>query len=506
MVQICYNGTMKNDQNGPNQLFCNNLHTTKSSQYRLRYIIICLCFLYINQVKYFHKRPVFTGIAGKNSFKEFTFMLVVMLFICYPCVILHANSSKTTHIMASTKIHLFDSPSRQLLDGSFPISLRVTHKGQRKYFAVGFTSQRKDWNKTTGRYKNNPQDNAVLEAIELRGRQIINEFKITGEAFTLTKFERRYITEAEQEIAQGHDLISWLAVYESEAADLRKQPIATVRNLLIQFAGKKIPLDSVDKNFLISFEKWLRSTRGNEDTTINTYLAILRGAYNAGIEADPQVIPADLYPFRRKGSNKGYNPGERLDLSTKPRAITRDQMKQIEAADLTNKDQIFARDILIFIYYCRGINFVDIAQLTAANIVDGHLTYLRKKTREKKPTRFTVKLLPPALAILDRYRSDDKYLFPIYDDTTDTDRKKRNRRANIIRRVNASLTEVGIMLGIGKLTTYVGRHTYATVLKKGGVSIDQISENLGHSSAMTTKIYLDRFGDEENDQLHEDIL
>ena len=50
------------------------------------------------------------------------------------------------------------------------------------------------------------------------------------------------------------------------------------------------------------------------------------------------------------------------------------------------------------------------------------------------------------------------------------------------------------------LTTYVARHTYATVLKRSGVNIAIISESLGHSDLATTQIYLDSF---ENSQIDE---
>jgi len=43
------------------------------------------------------------------------------------------------------------------------------------------------------------------------------------------------------------------------------------------------------------------------------------------------------------------------------------------------------------------------------------------------------------------------------------------------------------------LTTYVARHSYATLLKFIGTSIEEISESLGHTNISTTKSYLDSF-------------
>ena len=49
-------------------------------------------------------------------------------------------------------------------------------------------------------------------------------------------------------------------------------------------------------------------------------------------------------------------------------------------------------------------------------------------------------------------------------------------------------------LGIDKkATTYVARHTFSTVLKRSGASIEFIQEALGHTDIKTTESYLDSF-------------
>ena len=47
------------------------------------------------------------------------------------------------------------------------------------------------------------------------------------------------------------------------------------------------------------------------------------------------------------------------------------------------------------------------------------------------------------------------------------------------------------------LTTYVARHSFATILKRSGVDIALISELMGHSDLTTTQIYLDSFDEEQ---------
>jgi integrase/recombinase XerD len=52
-------------------------------------------------------------------------------------------------------------------------------------------------------------------------------------------------------------------------------------------------------------------------------------------------------------------------------------------------------------------------------------------------------------------------------------------------------------LGIEKkITTYVARHTFSTVLKRSGASTEYIQEALGHVDSKTTESYLDSFESE----------
>jgi site-specific recombinase XerD len=43
------------------------------------------------------------------------------------------------------------------------------------------------------------------------------------------------------------------------------------------------------------------------------------------------------------------------------------------------------------------------------------------------------------------------------------------------------------------LTTYVARHSFATILKRSGAPTEFISESLGHKDLRTTENYLDGF-------------
>ena len=72
-----------------------------------------------------------------------------------------------------------------------------------------------------------------------------------------------------------------------------------------------------------------------------------------------------------------------------------------------------ARDMFMFAFYCRGMELVDVVNLTKNNIRDGKLTY----NRRSKGLLKTVTLDHNALAIIEQYKNcSSTYLFPIKED------------------------------------------------------------------------------------------
>ena len=191
----------------------------------------------------------------------------------------------------------------------------------------------------------------------------------------------------------------------------------------------------------------------------------------------------------------------KFDTTTRKRAISKEELKRIIELDLSGQDSTlqFGRDIFVFSYLTGGINFTDIANLKAENIVKGRVEYKRQKTGKF----ISIVLQREAREILDFYASrqlKSDYLFPVLDVKKHvTPSQKQNRIHKVLRQVNESLATIGQLAGIDtRLTTYVARHTFASVLKKSGVNVALISEALGHSDLTTTRIYLDSF---DNTQL-----
>ena len=246
--------------------------------------------------------------------------------------------------------------------------------------------------------------------------------------------------------------------------------------------------------FLRNYESWLRK-QGLAENTIGIRFRTLRAIYNLAIENE--VVKSEFYPF------KNYKVAK-LHAETAKRSLIKEDVERILKYKSSNRYMRFPIDVFAFTYYCGGINFVDIANLTKSNLIESRLVYKRQKTSKL----IKIPLQPQALVIIDRYHTDDSpYLFPILSPLHKTETQKANRIHKVIAKVNARLKCIGKELNLPiPLTTYVARHSQATVMKKAGVSTSVIREIMGHSSEKVTQIYLDSFDNEQIDNAMRNLL
>jgi len=152
------------------------------------------------------------------------------------------------------------------------------------------------------------------------------------------------------------------------------------------------------------------------------------------------------------------------------------------------------------------MEFIDIASLRWSDIQDGRIVYERSKTHKV----FSIKLLAPAIEVLDHYKHfnpNNPYIFPILNSSVTDPEQVRAKAKNALKRVNKNLKVIAKAVEIEKrLTSKIARHTYASVLKTEGVAEMVISENLGLDDIQTTKGYLSSLGHDVHDKADENLL
>lgn len=384
-----------------------------------------------------------------------------------------------------------------LPDGGHPIIFRITENRRVYEVATKESATVALWDKTTQcvyiKHPNNKPINALLNNVKVQVTFYFANLK-DGQSPRVSAIKS--IIEKLTGAIKINPTRKLLEFFDDEIARLKSMDrlgYASVHTMTKSRLSKymneaDMAFEDIDINFIRKFEDWMiRNTIAI--TTRSIDLRTFRTVWRNAIKE--KHCKYTHYPFKDFAFSKYNNP------KTKKRAITQEQFQKIASLELEDDKLVNSRNYFLFSYYCRGLNFADLANLKWTNIIDGNLNYVRAKTKEQ----FDFKLHPEAKRILTFYKemvgnSDDGYIFPILYKRHNSVRSKRDRRQKILKRVNKDLKAISEKAEIQKnLTTYVARHTYATTLKAKGVSIEEIGKTLGHDSTKTTEIYLDEIGD-----------
>lgn len=388
--------------------------------------------------------------------------------------------------------------SKVLANNESPLMLRITKDRKRKYSSIGLSLNPVYWDFE----KNKPRRNCpnqlyierlIADKIEVYRTKMI-ELQAENKEFTATTLHEQMFDRNSKPTVDE--------VFQTQIKNLKQTgrmgyalSHQEVYNSLIKFNKHlNIYFSDIDTIWLKRYETWLREQNFSENT-IGRRFRTLRTVYNIAIEE--KYVKAEHYPF------KSYKVSK-LHQTTAKRAINKADIMRIIEYHSTDFYTQFAVDLFTFSYFTGGINFVDIAYLKSDNIVDGRLIYTRRKTHKL----IKLPLQSKAQEIIKRYQQNGThFLFPILSEFHKSLQQQSNRVHKVISKVNERLKVVGKELGIPiNLTTYVARHSFATVLKREGVSTSIICESLGHSSEKTTQIYLDSFENSQIDEAMRNLL
>lgn len=265
------------------------------------------------------------------------------------------------------------------------------------------------------------------------------------------------------------------AILKSEKRDKTADTYLCAMRVFAKFVDKTmnaehVPFAALNNALIKSFERHL-AERGVSMNSISFYMRVLRANYNRAVE---EGLCSQTTPF------KGVYTGV---ARTVKRAVEERVIKKLRTANLPDYLEL-ARDMFMFSFYTRGMAFVDIASLKKSNISKGILRYTRSKTGQT----LSIRLEECMTDIIAKYQNEEReYLFPIFPKRHHTAR----HYSTALCRYNRHLREISDIARLPvQLTSYVARHTWASIAKSKGVPISVISEGLGHSDEKTTRIYL----------------
>lgn len=238
---------------------------------------------------------------------------------------------------------------------------------------------------------------------------------------------------------------------------------------------EKLKLGDITQLWIITFDEWMQR-RGMQINTRrvrhNNLHAVIREAL------DDDLILKD--PFRRFKIQSA---------PTRKRSMSAEELRRLFDYPV-EKFQQFHLDMFKLMFMLIGINAKDLYNLKEIT-KEGRIVYQRAKTGRY----YSIKIEPEAMEIIDRWRGK-KNLLCISD--------KNATHMTFTLLLNRTLSKIGerksipgsrkkeIISAFPELTAYWARHTWATIARKIGISVDDIALCLGHSTGHNvTRIYID---------------
>lgn len=402
--------------------------------------------------------------------------------------------------MSNTNIKIVIG-NKPMSDGNYGIYLRITKNRKKKEISLGIRCNYEHFEngELTKKHKDYKIDNEVILELKRKAYTIVRDFQRDNYNYSFKEFEKKFrgIEDQKQKI----DAINFFdeIINELEFSERMGNARAyrETKEALIKYAGNTILFEEITPEFLEKFEVFMRS-RGNREGGISFKMRELRALFNTAIRR--KLINRDLYPFEEYKVSK-------LKAAKNKRALSMGDFVKFRDVDLSERpDLIEAYMYFMFSVYTRGMNFVDMMKLKWTDIKDGRIYYTRSKTKG----HFDIEITEKVQEILDYYSSQNRttsYVFPILLNDDLTPQQKQNRKHKVLARFNRKLKEIAKIAEIGKnLTSYVARHSYATLLKQKGATTDEISELLGHSDVQITMTYLKEFDNTVLDEANRKLL
>lgn len=382
-------------------------------------------------------------------------------------------------------------------DNSYPVCFRIYYRGKSTIRSVKIYIKEEQWDdEKKVVLKNHPNSVTLNKRLLKELADLQSELLLADDEKVSRFFKPAPVIKLQKEVAKQtiqsfvNELIKELRldgkvgnawVYESALNALKK------------FHGGELYFENIDFQFLDKYNKHLVRS-GVKHNTAFFYLRTLRAFYNKAIKH--KIVDRALYPFH--------------DITlkaekTKKRAIDRILIKEILALELEEGSTIWhVRNWFMLSFYLMGISIVDLALLRHSNIKDNRIAYKRQKTGKQ----YDIKLVQQASKIIDLYKEEStEFLLPIVNRRTKDDEERLRLIKDRTRLANKYLKRMADLIETDEtITTYTSRHSWATICKKLGFSIEIIAECLGHEYGnKTTAVYLDSFDQDVIDNANETV-
>ena len=363
--------------------------------------------------------------------------------------------------------------------GKAPIMGRITVNRTMAQFSSKLSCTPELWNpresRLNGKSKEAVEINAKIDKLLLAINSAFNSLLERKIDFDATAVKEAFQGSVETQMTLLKRLDIHIEDMQSRIGiDVAKSSMSTyiyTRRYLGEFIKKRFKVEDLafgqlNEHMAYEFQEYVLKDKGLAVDTARHYLAILKKICRLA--------------FKEGHSEKRYFVNFKLPKESRkvPRALSREDFEKIRDLEIpaSRVTHNIARDLFLFACYT-GVPYADAVSITDDNICTDDngalwLKYLRKKNEHLG----RVKLLPEAIALIEKYRSNErKELFPMI------------HHPNLRRHMKGLRDLAGIKTD---LVYHMGRHTFGSLITlEAGVPIETISKMLGHTNLTTTQLY-----------------
>ena len=409
-------------------------------------------------------------------------------------------------------IYLFLDTRRAKANGLFPVKLMVylpEIKKQKTYRTIFDMSEQdfdRVWNSKKSKKEYQEQWRKMSE-VQNHAIDVAAQLKV----FSFEQFEKRlhYKSGSREDI---------ICHYQEKIASMRENhqfgnasnyqlSLKSLLGFVQHRTGRKatkLLFGEITKDWLQKYESDMLNRLNRSRTTVSMYLRTLRTICNKAIRQGD--ISTEIYPF---GRNQYQMPAVR----NVKKALRKEDLRILMDAKAGTPQQEKARDFWFFSYACNGINLIDIALLRWENLQGSTLTFYRAKTvntskSDLKPVIST--LNDYSAGIIEKYgskhRNPKNLIFDIISDEMSKEQQYFKIK-NFTRFVNQNLKKLAEGAGLPtEISSYWARHSFATNAIRMGISMEMVSEAIGHSNIRTTQGYFAGFEEDSKQELAKLIM
>ena len=453
-----------------------------------------------------------------------------------------------SEINSKTKVTVyFDTRSYSKKNGGHPIKLRLYHQQKERPIKLGYYCEAKNWifgdlenkeyvesiEKKNPAYIAKKQSNARRLNLQIDRKLIAaRDFLLKNEK-NLKDYNPDSLKQAVQHVVDNLDdeadlnellmsSITLVKAFEKKIEEAGAQEDWGIKGTYsdslnqyrkyLDFLGvEDVELIKIDTTWLDKFHSWYRvqpNPKGGKikPNTINKRMNQLRHLMKRAAADKNEKLTFNDNPFNTYQLPKNKSSKRAIEMDKLDQEALKEKFDMSEVANVmdlfrqirlqTGSKKWHARNYLLFMWNCRGMDLVDLTFLLRSNIRNGLCEYYRRKV--KGEVFITIDLNEEAMEILEIYdfkkKSPNELIFPFMADhynpedgvTEEVYSKYRNR----IRYFNGHITKLAEELGIdGAFTSKMIRHTWAQTGFNAVESRDVVGEGLGHENDSTTRIY-----------------